>query len=157
MSSPSRRHHVGTISPALRAYGWQCPQLSGANGDRKSIPRSIGSHSQANSSPAFYYDLIQRCCIRSRRLAFPLDGSWDRYHRYRCWVNGVVLSSLRTYPIRNDTARRRVESLLERILNIVLNCPRLHPTKYPWEHEKFTKTFDHQTYALSAPSTARFP
>lgn len=21
----------------------------------------------------------------------------------------------------------------------------LHPTKYPWEHEKFTKTFDHQT------------
>lgn len=33
-SSPPRRHHVGTFSPALGACGWQCPQLSGANGDR---------------------------------------------------------------------------------------------------------------------------
>lgn len=32
--SPPRRHNVGTFSPTLRAYGWQCPQLSGANGDR---------------------------------------------------------------------------------------------------------------------------
>ncbi len=28
------RYHAGTFSPALRAHGWQCPQLSGANSDR---------------------------------------------------------------------------------------------------------------------------
>ena len=31
---PPRRHHVGTLGPALRAHDWQCPQLSGANSDR---------------------------------------------------------------------------------------------------------------------------
>lgn len=34
VSSPPRRHHVGTVNPAFRACGWQCPQLSGANSDR---------------------------------------------------------------------------------------------------------------------------
>lgn len=34
VSSLPRRRHVGTFSPALRAYGWQCPQLAGANSDR---------------------------------------------------------------------------------------------------------------------------
>ena len=32
--SPPRRHNVGTFSPTLCTYGSQCPQLSGANGDR---------------------------------------------------------------------------------------------------------------------------
>ena len=59
----------------------------------------------------------------------------------------MVLSSLRANFIRNDTARRRVCVTQERSESCAEHDVRLHPTKYPWEHEKFTKTFDHQTYA----------
>ena len=43
VSSPSRRQYVGTFSPALRAYGWQCPQLSGANSDRDLSPNPLAA------------------------------------------------------------------------------------------------------------------
>jgi len=50
----------------------------------------------------------------------------------------MVLPPFWSNSICNDSSRRRVNFQALTIID------RLHPAQYPWEHQKWTKTFDHQ-------------
>ncbi|KAL9134108.1 MAG: hypothetical protein Q9175_004715 [Cornicularia normoerica] len=128
VSSPPRRHHVGTVNPAFRACGWQCPQLSGANSDRippldplaatdKLIPpqRSTTSSSRDAASEAATSPF--RLTVAGTAATAVAAGSM-------AWYYHLYGSTLYAMTPQEEG---------------------LHPTRYPWEHEKFTKTFDHQT------------
>jgi ubiquinol-cytochrome c reductase cytochrome c1 subunit len=56
----------------------------------------------------------------------------------------MVLSSVRPRSICNDSSRRRASSNNEEefVAKVLTSMSRLHPTQYPWEHAKWTKTFD---------------
>ena len=111
-----------------------------------------------------------------RLIAFRAKRGWGRCfgHCYR--FNRLVLSSLRPRTTCYDTPRGRVSvpvllrrrnlpggfvaqlkwlvgitrqtSRLRELL-LTRSIPRLHATKYPWEHEKWLKTFDHQALVIS--------
>lgn len=66
----------------------------------------------------------------------------------------MVLSPFRPNGLRDDTIRRRVLSQFARGKTIRANTrASLHPTQYPWEHQKWTRTFDHQTYVTTSSNT----
>lgn len=107
---------------------------------------------------------------RSLFLPFSIDdGGIRSYCRCR-WINCMVLPYVRSGRICHDTSGRRVsKATSSHTSNLAHNDIRLHATKYPWVHEQWTKTFDHQAYSstLTSPnfqstlttpqSPARFP
>ncbi len=98
--------------------------------------------------PALRSVLVRRCRFRGCFLSFPIDRGRVCGYSYGGRVDGVVPPPLRAHSLCNDTCGRRVWIIANSVKGFKLKLVlRLHSPKYPWEHEKFTKTFDHQSYA----------
>jgi len=102
--------------------------------------------------------------LRWRRVSLPADYGWMCRDGRCCKLNCVVLPSLWAGSICYDAGRRRVSSYktIPRFMLChrdpedlfgyrvdsktlkLIEQRRLHPAKYPWEHTKYLKTFDHQ-------------
>jgi hypothetical protein len=107
---------------------------------------------------------------RTGGFRMELHSHCYRCHRLRDRFLRVVLPSLRQRCLRHDSGRRRVsfektdwhptecgsgmESSIRdgcgTMSDVLTGASphRLHATQYPWEHEKWQKTFDHQAYVL---------
>lgn len=92
-----------------------------------------------------YFDFLSIWIqLRRYQAATGIDFGCVRRDRGCNWVNILVLSPLWPECLRHDTSRRRVGSIANLRFSFLRHSYRLHPTKYPWEHEKWTKSFDHQ-------------
>jgi len=135
-----------------------------------SFDNAISSSNPSNWRSCWFNGFIASCLdvelrIRGSCLVVEDDGSRFRCNRLRHRIRGLVLSPL--WPERRcyDTGGRRVSSLeylgfgfgrgndtgrltlsADQILIRFSAFYRLHPTAYPWEHTKWTKTFDHQAW-----------
>jgi hypothetical protein len=90
---------------------------------------------------------------RQRRLGLEEQRPARRSHALRRRLDGLVLAPLRTPRRCHDPRRRRVSApqITRPDGHELTTCLHsLHPTQYPWEHEKWAKTFDHGAYVSPA-------
>ncbi len=116
----------------------------------KALESPLTYSTSENQGLLFLFLFLLPYFTRSYYLACWTQCRWCRCHSAGCRFRRLVLSPLRAGTTRHDAARRRVSSrspmLVRRDPSLQFILYRLHAIKYPWVHESFTKTFDHQTY-----------